>query len=340
MTVVTPVRYSTDQLLTVIHQICREANPEDPTAVTQREFDRARSRLGVDCPRAPRLTIRFKSSWRDLLLKVNRERPDTFRAARRSEQGSKDLIPFDRATAITAVQNAARALGQDTLRPHEYVEYREQLLKQANGLNRQRLEVRWPVVAMIDALDWDKVLNEAGLTRPNTDPKGLDNPDAIGLYLECRGCAPPLRVAIEFSRAQGVSARNRSMRTEEALEVLRERRAAQGKWTPPRALLEDERPEIPVECLELEQQKLAGYQPARKIRPKGWWMNEDRILEGLRIAITKLEPGESLTQVNLRRVARGDNRIPSPNTVTQFAKRNGTNLPELRERLRASLPRR
>lgn len=332
VTTMSTVRYSTDHLLTAIPRICREANPDDPAGVSQRQFDKARSRLGIGCPRAARLANRFNTSWKDLIANINHGR-GTLQAARRSEQGSQDQVPFDRETAVAAVRSAADALGKDTLLPHEYAEYRAELLDRARGLKRQRLEARWPVVAVIDAVGWEEVLTEAGLARTSATPViGVDNPDAIGLFLECRGFAPPLRVAIEFLRAHGASARKRMMRTEEALEVLRERRTKEGKWTPPRALRENERPEIPEECLKLESKLLAPHQPARKVRPRGWWMNENRIIEGLKLAINKLEPGESLTQMNPRRVAKGDSRIPSPNSVTEFAKRTGTNLPELRER--------
>jgi hypothetical protein len=246
-------------------------------------------------------------------------------------------VSFDRETAISAVRNAAREIGTETLLPDQYTAFRNRLLNGANGLKRQRLETRWPAVALIQADGWETTLESAELKRTDADfERAVDNPDAMGLYLECRGCIPSIRAAVEFLRNNGVSARRPTMKTKQALEVLRERRNL--KWTPSRALQDHERPDVPEACRALEKAKLASYKPARKIQPPGWWMNEERMIEGLKFAMSKLEPGESLTQVNLRRLAK-ENRglIPAPSKVTEFAKRNGTSLPELRERARRSL---
>lgn len=334
-----PNVYSTDYLLSQIARICLEARPADPATVTQREFDETRVSLGVTCPRAARLVARFNKPWSELVATIHA--PGAFQSLRRGEQGSKDQVQFDEETAVAAVRNAAIALDVETLKPDEYTAYRSRLLASARGLNRKRLETRWPVTALIQQIGWENTLERAGLKRTDADThEAVDNPDAIGLYLECRGFAPPLRVAIDFLRSQGVAAKRRSMHTDVALETLRERRQGgdRGKWTPDRVLQEHERPEVPDACLELEKEKLAPYKPAAKVMPHGWWMNEQRMIEGLKTAISKLESGESLTQVTLRRLAKENRgRIPSPSTVTEYAKRNGTSLPELRERAREEL---
>lgn len=334
-------RYSSDYLLSQIAKISSKASPNEPNSVTQRKFDDTREQLNIPCPRAARLVTRFKRPWKELLLAANQ--PGAFQSLRRAEQGSRDQVPFDQETAIASVKSAANSLGLETLRPEQYAAFRRQLLEGSKGLNRQRLEARWTTPALIQAVGWENVLEAAGLQRTDVDPfKALDNPDAMGLYLECRGSVPPVRVAIEFLRSHGVSAMRRSMTTEEALEILRARRQrgpdGDSKWTPSRALHKRERPDVPDACRSLEKEKLALLKPARKVLPSGWWKNEANVLEGLKNAIQKLDPGESLTQVSLRRLAK-ENRgqIPTPSNVTEFARRNGTNLAELRERARREL---
>lgn len=328
-----PTRYATDYLLSQIARISLEARPADPTSVTQREFDETRVRLGVTCSRAARLVARFNKPWSELVATVHA--PGAFQSLRRGEQGSKDQVQFDEDTAVAAVRSAAIALDVATLKPDEYTAYRNRLLASARGLNRKRLETRWPVTALIQQIGWETTLERAGLKRTDADThEAVDNPDAIGLYLECRGFAPPLRVAIEFLRSQGVAAKRRSMHTDVALEILRERRqGGGGRWTPGRVLKENERPEVPDACLELENEKLAPYKPAAKVMPRGWWMEDERMIEGLKTAISKLESGESLTQVTLRRLAKENRgKIPTPSIVTEYARRTGTSLPALRER--------
>jgi hypothetical protein len=92
--------------------------------------------------------------------------------------------------------------------------------------------------------------------------------------------------------------------------------------------------------LELEKENLGSYKPVGKNLPSGWWMNEERMVEGLKQAIRQLNSGESLTLVNLRRVAKENpGLVPAPSTVIEFAKRNVTSLPELRELARQGLDR-
>lgn len=98
---------------------------------------------------------------------------------------------------------------------------------------------------------------------------------------------------------------------------------------------EHERPEVPEACLELEKEKLEPYKPAAN---RGWWMDEERMIEGLKTAIRRLEPGESFTHVNLRRLAKEHRgRIPTPSIVTEYARRTGTSFPVLRERAMKAL---
>ncbi len=273
---------------------------------------------------------------------MTRDDPKTFHAVRRSEDGKDDQIPFDEETAVSAVRLAARSLGQDTLSAHEYMEYRAGMMRSVQSRKRQRLATRWPASSQISShIGWEKALARAGLKPPNHAVlTGMDNPDAIGVFLECRGFAPSLTAAMRFLRAHGVSAKKRAMETDEALEVLRKRRAKEGKWTPPRVLENHEHPPFPDELQAFEEETLSQYRENHTKRPRSWWMDEQNMMDGLKLAITKLEPGESLTQVNLRRLSK-ENRglIPSPSKVIAFAKRNGTNLPELRERARDELER-
>jgi hypothetical protein len=46
------VHYPTDVLLNAIREVCGHVSQDDPAQVSQREFDRARSEIEIECPRA------------------------------------------------------------------------------------------------------------------------------------------------------------------------------------------------------------------------------------------------------------------------------------------------
>lgn len=140
-----------------------------------------------------------------------------------------------------------------------------------------------------------------------------------------------MKGATRFAIGYGIAVSGDMKTTNEAFAELAERRTAAGKWTPPRPLIDRWAPDPTPETIALEEEQVRELRDQFPARPRNHWTDE-RILEGLELAITKLGPGESFTQVNLRRLARENpGKIPSPNTVTKYAKRVGTSLPELRE---------
>jgi hypothetical protein len=151
------------------------------------------------------------------------------------------------------------------------------------------------------------------------------------LFLECRGYAPTMKGADRFAKSHGIAVSGEVKTTGEAFAEMTSLRIASGKWTPPRPLIDRWAPDPTPETLVLEEVSVQGLRVRFPARPRNHWTDE-RILEGLDLATMKLRPGESLTQVNLRDLARENpGLIPSPTTVTEYAKKNASSLAELRK---------
>lgn len=328
--VTSATRYSTDDLVSAIRQVCERANLNDPTQVSQCEFDRARSELAIKCPRASDLSKRFGLPWHDLLEKANRDN-HAFRTLRQAEKGYEPAR-VNRATCVAAVRLAADQLGQNTLLPREYEAQRNQAISDSRGSTRDRLEARWPVLSQIKGFGWSGMLRDAGLATPSANqPWAINEVDLMELFLECRGYAPTMKEATRFAKHHRIAVPQKYRGTKTVFGEMTARRTRQRKWTPSRTLIGRWAPDPTPETLAIEAQRVQPAQAAFRSRVRHHW-TDDRILEGLDLAIAKLAPGESLTQVNLRELARENpGRIPAPSTVTKYAKRNGTTLPELRE---------
>lgn len=324
------VHYPTDTLLSAIRQVCGHVSPNNPAKVSQREFDRARSELEIKCPRASDLVKRFGLPWRDLIEKANRE-SHAFRTLRQAEKGYEPARA-NRGTCVAAARLAADQLGQNTLLPREYEEQRNRAIGETRGSTRERLEARWPVLSQIQGFGWEAVLTEAGLFKAPVNPRwGIDGTDLMELFLECRGYVTTMKGADRFAKSHGIAVSGATKTTEEAFAELAARRSTENKWTPPRPLIDRWAPDPTPETLALEEDLVRDTREEFPSRPRNYWTDE-RILESLELAITKLGPGESLTQNTLRRLARENpGLVPAPSTVTEYAKRAGTTLPKLRE---------
>lgn len=324
------VHYPTDVLVSAIRQACEHVNPDHPARVSQRDFDRARGELGITCPRASDLAKRFDLPWRDLLEKANRD-GDAFRTLRLAEKGYEPARA-NRDTCVAAVRLAADQLGQGTLLPREYQSQRNQTIARSRGNTRERLESRWPVLSQVQGFGWASVLAEAGLSEAPVNPRwGMDGTDLMEIFLECRGYVPTLKGARRFAACHGIALSYETSTTDEAFAELTARRAAAGKWTPHRPLIDRWAPDPTPETLAIEAESTEVLRAKFPSRPRNHW-TEERIFDGLDFATRKLQPGKSLTQPNLRRLARENpGQVPSPSTVSEYAKRVGTSLPELRE---------
>lgn len=344
MTARSRVRYSSDQLIEEIRLVTRRARPDDPTKVTQREFDQVRRETAANCPSAAKLVVRFGITWSELLMTANQQ-SGAFRALRVAETGYEPQRA-DRATCVAAVRRAADRRGQTTLLPREYEEERHKAIAGSKRVTRERLEIQWPVLSQIQKFGWADLLADAGIEPP---PKstgwGLHLSDAMELVLRCRGYAPTAKEARQFAKSHGISVSDIRKPPDEAFRELTERRNKIGKWTPPRTLPGRWEPKptfeesLKAEIEELERDLVRPYREANPSRPRNYWTGE-RILTGLEYAISKLEPGEALTQRALRRLSiENPGKIPSPTTVTDYGSKHGTNLSELRAEARKRLER-
>lgn len=321
-------RYGDDELVAAIRQIGEAV--EDPTALTQKQFDELREQMGVRCPRAAAICSRVGVSWAKVKESAFGDPADAFHHFRRTSEGNPRFVAT-RQVCVAAVRLAARRISSPTLLPHEYERQREIALRRVRGANRLRAEARWPPVSRIKAFGWNEIASEAGLAiRPEPQrPKSMAVVDVMELFLECRGYVPRRTKIREFANGHGISMTRDKGETSAYLDVLRERRDASGVWTP--RLIYGGPVEIPPEAQAYEAERVAAFAEAYPVVQKGTW-TEERILGGIDRAVSKLRAGESLTQKRLRELSK-ENRgtIPSPTTVTEYASKHGTSLPELRE---------
>jgi hypothetical protein len=323
-------RYSDDRLLVAIRQVGEGI--EDPEKLTQREFDALREAKGVTCPRAAAICARFGVSWTRIKEASFGDVGGSFRHFRRTTAGN-GVFPADREACISAVRLAARQISSDTLLPRQYEKQRELALRGRRGDGRLQVEGRWPPVSQIAGFGWDQIVSEAGLAiRPAPElAKSMEVIDVMELFLEARGFVPNRRTIREFANGYGISMAKDEGKASTYLEALRERRIQSGLWTPPAILRGPRYPLMPAEVIRVEKRRTSEFAAAYPLVGKGSW-TEERILEGLDLAISKLGPSESLTQKKLRQLAKENpGKIPTASTVTKYAKEHGTTLAELRE---------
>jgi hypothetical protein len=165
---------------------------------------------------------------------------------------------------------------------------------------------------------------------PIEKERGFPFVDAVELLLECRGYLPARR---ETTKAFAVARTKLSQPPESfesTVELLRGRRHDQGKWTPPHTPAHNDKPNLPAKSQQEEQRALEALRQTFKGEKRLYW-DRERIEAGLETALAKLQPGESLTQKRLRKLAKDHpGAIPHPSVVSRFAAAQGTNLKELR----------
>lgn len=320
------------ELLALVRVVATHVSDEQPTTVSKRAFDDGRAPArALRCPTASNLCRHFASSWPALLeLAFRGESVVRTSASRRRAKSAHEGEGVSRETAITALAIIAARLGRRTLRPDDYQAAREELLAKARRAHREALERRLPTVGQVSWFGpWDDLLELAGLEHRANDTNQIRSvpvEDAVERFLIAQGYLPGRKEMQRFARECGFSLQKAtSQEYADVHERLRQRRAEHGLWTPagqPRrhmkppwtAMTDDEQAELPA--------------PA----PNNYWTLE-RVTDGLRHALTKLTPGQDLTQARLRNLAKTDRAIPAASTVTDVAKAHGTTFSALRDQV-------
>ena len=224
-------------LADVVAAVARAAAPGRPERVTQRAYDAARASAGhPDAPRAAQTAVRFSLSWAEVLaLALDPELKLDLAIGKRYGEEEKPWLGAD--DVRVALRIVANRLGKKTLTPGDYRAERTRLREQAALARRHRVEPPLPTEGQLlrVASSWDKALEIAGLApRPRDQPThaGMSVIDALELALEAHGCLPSEAALQAFVKANGLPLARRTESFTETVELLRERRADWGKWTP------------------------------------------------------------------------------------------------------------
>lgn len=317
-------RYSDEELVEIIPQIARVADPKWPEDVTAAAYDRAREAAGfADSLSARGIQRRWSMEWPAILAMVldpKRSAAATIRAnSKKRRRASRlrldevaELLRIvagfsggDRLTAAQFDEHVGR-LNTTTRRSWLHAAGREALPNSADIDRAFREE---------DRGGWAVALEAAGLRPPTGLGRraGISWPDAVARFVDEVGVLPwsPGSV-IEFMKQKQLSLEAYTSIQAARVEVVT-RWQAEGRGTPPPPPPRGQRPEIAVAAAD------AGDGPAR--HP---WRRKDTdqtaILEGLVLMYRQLhERGETWTQKRQRAVSARDPRVPGPTFVQAWA---------------------
>ncbi len=320
--------YSNADLLHLTKTIAISACPANPGAVNQRAFNAARKAAGSpECPEASYIVKRLGYSWPEFLKLALTEEGNNFKtlSSHTREWGQPDI-----GTCAMALRTVAHRLQSSTVRPNEYMQEREAIIRPSRGINRVQLEEQLPTHGQIERHGWDTALQAASLqTRPKVARvQGVPVPDVIERFLMVQGRLPSHTDIIRFAKEQGFAlGKNKTILLH--VEELRERRSREGLWTPAR---------LPKPTQQPPWRPSAAAQRDKnnpRVR-RGYWTPE-RVKAGLKTAIENLEPGQQLTSQVLMRMAQSSDEIPSASVVGRVAKEHGTTFSEMRTKALSEL---
>ncbi len=314
-----------DTLLDGVAGVLEPMGPEARAALSQRAFDAAAASAGL--PSAAQICRRLRLAWPDakeVAMVDSRQRMRAL-AARRREPAA----PVSRDEACRAVALMAGRAGTASLRPDQYqAQWQEMERRRRAAWRHGARAALLPSLNQLAAYDWDELLAGAGLGQRERDGTRAPTPaDAIEAFIEAFGLTPSRHQATRWAAASGAALGRWTGGMAGQLAIVRQHREERGLPMPPRAQRDSEiSPAAGVPAAPFAAPK----------RRKRWTMEE--VIAGVALALDKLEPGERLSQASLRRVAKGDPRIPSASAVTRIASEQGLSLDEVR-RLAAAVGR-
>jgi hypothetical protein len=246
-----------------------------------------------------------------------------FLAMRDRDTRERALTLEDAAAAIRHSAGVRGVAAGEELSWAEHDAVMGPLRDRASG-RRDAADADWlyPTAQMIDSsVGWENALTAAGLRRARRGgvARGLPLVDVLERFLHAHGYLAGYNTAAAWARSQGLAIR-RGNNTTQAFAILRERRRAQGRWTPPRILPARLRPELP--------EQMTGEPPATESgagarAPRKW--TDAQIKAGLRIAVGRSnERGIRLGQRQLRIMAKEDHEIPGWTVLDKHARAAGS----------------
>jgi len=331
-------------LIGVVAEVTSHVRPDAPETVAPGPYDRA---LKADAdsatprwagaPSADATRRRLaRLAWYELLELIHDPARSTGHYLALRRRRAARSITTDEATA--ALQLVARALNQDSLRPHEYAQRRDALVAAdsrawaAGG----HLDRHLPTAAQVDQAfrpegegsGWDHALQSAGLRwRSHATRRGLPPERVVERFLTDIGCLPWGRRALRaYATATSLSLSDLKRPLAEYIDELRRDRDSLAMWTPPHPPPRHLRP-----TAEMPQQRAPGPDGATGDYQ---WPDLDVVVEGVAEAYRlAAEQHVNLSQAVHHRLAREHHgRVPAPGLVDRRAKEEAKTAKDVRDR--------
>lgn len=201
-------------LLRGVREVAALANPGEPEAVAQRDFDAARAASAAHAalPPARRITERLKLSWTEVLAIAHapEEEWSKLLGAKDKSLRRTDWLTDEHVAAVLGL--AAARLGADTMSVTEYDVERRKLVAadRARWLHGRQLLLPTPRQIVGKTGSWDEALRVAGLKSENErDPRPREKraPSFVDLserFHDHYGVEPTAADLIAFAKGNGI----------------------------------------------------------------------------------------------------------------------------------------
>lgn len=299
------------ELLDIVREVAAVADSSNPDAVSQRDWDAARSKVGhASAPRAHSIAQRLGVPW-TVVLRIAAGPPDDAWRALRVEQSDRGRKGLTLEEAFNALRQVSVKLGKQDLTRSEYGKGREEIIAASGRSSRGKAAAR----ALPDpsqaaelfakhGLTWPQAVESAGLTAaPLGSRKRGTLPDLIAAFVRDKQAVPQRRVELRKWALQAGVSFPVTVTKDEVLEVVaavQEERRVSGlePWPATR----DPTPQ------KAEQENAPS-------RQRTW--DRASLIQGMAQAIVLLGPGAQLDQRTLKAVAakHPQERIPSYSVV-------------------------
>jgi hypothetical protein len=224
-------------LLKCVRDVSLLVNADEPTTVTQREFDAAAERAASEgspvLPEAKRITVRLRKSWSEVLTIAHEppEKHSHLLGAKEKEEPAQDWLTDEYVAHV--VRRVANRLSVTTLSPVAYGAERDAMLAEdARHWSHRRPLLLPSADAILTKLgDWDAALRLAGLAVSAHPPRrvGVSRLDVMDAFYDEHGEQPSWNALYEFARVSNVCMSGEGGRKwSETITAWRQRRSGRG----------------------------------------------------------------------------------------------------------------
>jgi len=329
--------YSDDELWEILREVALAVSPQEPTRLTQLQFDtEAPSLLALQGkpppPSARAIYGRMSAdkddrrSWREILetavTLASVAHTIAVAVPERAEPSWFDESHVFYGLRRVGLQLGRKPDGKDTIRPSEYDRARCELLAAERPLQRgQLLEKLLPTAAQIETiageLGWEGACELAGFAAPtNTNPLETAPLQLIAHYYETQRRLPTRRSLQRYASAHRLPLPRKIRETGVMQAWLSEfvaSRAARGLETPP------DGPAAGEELTAGEVDALLEGLPRFAVQPKGHWEKREHVVAALAEYVELFDGKQPLRQKHYF-AHRQEHRWPTLNALAQHGR--------------------